>query len=351
MSLSLISSKNNYDKSLKIVISVGDESGIGPEVILKAMASNKYPRDIQTEIIGSKDNLLLTYKLLKSNGISDIANPLNLNIKDIKIKNILSNDSKTNFGNKSFHYLKHAIKIVQTTPNTCLVTGPICKKSWALAGHNYSGQTELLAESCNSSHVGMLFTAKSPITGWRFNTLLATTHIPLMRISEELNHDLIFTKLNLLRDFAKKFNQNISLKVAGLNPHAGEEGMLGAEEINLVEKSLSTWKLNNPDTSIEGPISPDSCWLSSAKAWNQKDSIKHDGILAMYHDQGLIPMKIIAANYSVNTTLGLTFIRTSPDHGTGFDIAGKGIAQYQSMLEAIKTARELSLNSSLLNSH
>ena len=181
--------------------------------------------------------------------------------------------------------------------------------------------------------------------------MLATTHIPLIKISDRLNNDLINNKLNLLRDFARKFNQNISLKVAGLNPHAGEEGILGTEEINLIQDSLSKWKLNNPKTNLEGPISPDSCWLSSAKAWKNQDSMRHDGILAMYHDQGLIPMKIIAANYSVNTTLGLSFIRTSPDHGTGFDIAGQGIAQYQSMLEAIKTARELSLKSRLLNSH
>ena len=349
--MNLISSKDNYDSSLKIVVSVGDESGIGPEVILKAMASNNYPKDIQTEIVGSTDNLLLTYKILKSNGISNIANPLNLNVKDIRVKNISSNDSKTNFGNRSFHYLKQAIKIVQSTPNACLVTGPICKKSWALAGHNYSGQTELLSESCNCKNTGMLFTAKSPITGWRFNTLLATTHLPLVEIPKQLNTNLISSKLDLLKNFSKKFNKNINLKVAGLNPHAGEEGILGEEEVLFINDCLSNWKAENPEINIEGPISPDSCWLSSSKAWKDKDSAKHDGILAMYHDQGLIPMKIIATNYSVNTTLGLPFIRTSPDHGTGFDIFGKGKAQYQSMLEAIKTARELNINSRLLNPH
>ena len=98
-------------------------------------------------------------------------------------------------------------------------------------------------------------------------------------------------------------------------------------------------------------MSPDSCWNSSAKAWNDVDAEKHDGILAMYHDQGLIPMKVIALNYSVNTTIGLPFIRTSPDHGTGFDIAGKGIAQSQSMIEAIKAAVEMTNNSRLLNTH
>ena len=101
------------------------------------------------------------------------------------------------------------------------------------------------------------------------------------------------------------------------------------------------WNEKNKELKLLGPVSPDSCWNSSAKAWRDKDVEKHDGILAMYHDQGLIPIKVIALNYSVNTTIGLPFIRTSPDHGTGFDIAGKGIAQSQSMIEAIKTAIEM----------
>ncbi len=349
--MNFVSSKNIHNKPPEIIISVGDESGVGPEVILKAMASEQCPKDIHTQIVGSKENLYLTYKLLKSNGISNIANPDDLDIKDIKTINTVSDDAKVSFGNKSFHYLKSAIDIVKSNQNASLVTGPICKKSWDLAGHKYSGQTELLAEACDSENVGMLFTAKSPITNWRLNTLLATTHIPLIKISAELNNRLISNKLDLLNNFAKLFKTDIHLKVAGLNPHAGEEGILGIEEINLIQESISDWKLNNPKTNLEGPISPDSCWLSSAKAWKTRDSKKHDGILAMYHDQGLIPMKIIAANYSVNTTLGLSFIRTSPDHGTGFDIAGQGIAQCQSMLEAIKTARELSLNSRLFNSH
>ena len=114
---------------------------------------------------------------------------------------------------------------------------------------------------------------------------------------------------------------------------------------------MIAWNEKNRDIQLLGPLSPDSCWNSSAKAWLNKDAERHDGILAMYHDQGLIPMKVIALNYSVNTTIGLPFIRTSPDHGTGFDIAGQGIAQCQSMIEAIKAAIEMNKNSRLLNTH
>ncbi len=338
------------NNTFKIVLSVGDESGIGPEIILKALCSNEIPENIDFILVGSKKNLHNTYKQLRSLGLENLANPKNLNIHDLEISSS-DNDTKTSYGNSSFYYLTKAIEIVRQYPNSALVTGPICKKSWSLAGHYFSGQTEVLAKSCGIKNVGMLFTAKSPITGWRFNTLLATTHIPLSEVPKMLNTKLIHSKLDLFKEFCIKYNKKPILKVAGLNPHAGEEGILGNEEKNWLNNSLIAWNEKNRDIKLLGPISPDSCWNSSAKAWRQKDAEKHDGILAMYHDQGLIPTKVIALNYSVNTTIGLPFIRTSPDHGTGFDIAGKGIAQSQSMIEAIKTAIEMTKNSNLLNTH
>ncbi len=335
---------------LKIIISVGDESGIGPEIILKALFSKDIPNDIDILIVGSKVNLQNTYKNLKTLGINNIADPSNYQIFDIVVPFEI-NKKKQSHGNASFLYLKKAIEIVQQYPKAALVTGPICKKSWALAGHNYSGQTELLAESCNAKNVGMLFTAKSPITGWRLNTLLATTHIPLCEVPKQLSTSLIHSKLDLLSKFCKNYVKNPLLKVAGLNPHAGEEGILGNEEKDWLKNAVFSWREKNKEVQLLGPISPDTCWNSSAKAWREKKAPTHNGILAMYHDQGLIPIKVIALNYSVNTTLGLPFIRTSPDHGTGFDIVGKGLAQSQSMVEAIKTAIDLTKKSRLFNSH
>ena len=340
----------NTNNKLKIIISVGDESGIGPEIILKALCSDEIPKDIEFTLVGSKKNLQNTYSHLKSLGLKKIANPKDLNIHDLEIFPS-DNNHKSSYGNSSFYYLIRAIEIVKQYPNSALVTGPICKKSWSLAGHYFSGQTEVLAESCEVKNFGMLFTAKSPITGWRFNTLLATTHIALSEVPKKLNTELICSKLDLFRDFCETYINKPTLKVAGLNPHAGEEGILGYEEKDWLNNALIDWKQKNRDIKLLGPISPDSCWNSSAKAWRNKNAEKHNGILAMYHDQGLIPMKVIALNYSVNTTIGLPFIRTSPDHGTGFDIAGKGIAQSQSMIEAIKTAIEMTKNSRLLNTH
>ena len=341
---------NNIQENFKIIISVGDESGIGPEIILKALCSEEIPKSIDFLIVGSKKRLENTYKELKSLGVSNIADPYNYQIYDMEIPSETKNPRK-NYGNASFYYLKKAIEIVQKSPNSALVTGPICKKSWAMAGHYYSGQTELLAESCKTKNVGMLFTAKSPFTGWRFNTLLATTHIPLCEVPKKLSANLIQSKLDLLSEFCIKYNRIPVLKVAGLNPHAGEEGILGSEEKDWIEEAIFNWSKKNKKIKLLGPISPDTCWNSSAQAWRDEKSPRHDGILAMYHDQGLIPIKVIALNYSVNTTIGLPFIRTSPDHGTGFDIAGKGIAQSQSMVEAIKTSIDLTNNLRLFDTH
>jgi len=338
------------NNNFKIVLSVGDESGIGPEIILKALYSNEIPENIDFILVGSKKNLQNTYKHLRSLGLENLANPKNLKIHDLELSSS-DNDPKSSYGNSSFHYLTKAIKLVKQHPNSALVTGPISKKSWSLAGHCFSGQTEVLAKLCGVKNVGMLFTAKSPITGWRFNTLLATTHIALSEVPKKLTTKLIHSKLDLLKDFCSNYIDKPTLKVAGINPHAGEEGILGNEEKDWLNNALDAWNEKNRDIKLLGPLSPDSCWNSSAKAWINKDAERHDGILAMYHDQGLIPMKVIALNYSVNTTIGLPFIRTSPDHGTGFDIAGKGIAQCQSMIEAIKAAIDMTKNSRLLNTH
>lgn len=340
----------NANKPLKVVLSVGDESGIGPEIILKALHSNEIPENIEIKLVGSKKILQNTYEHLRSLGLENIANPKNLKILDLE-SSPSNNYPKSSYGDLSFQYLKKAIEIVKQYPYSALVTGPICKKSWSLAGHHFSGQTEVLAKSCGVKNFGMLFTAKSPITGWRFNTLLATTHIALCEVPKQLTTELIHSKLNLFKNFCNTYTNKPTLKVAGLNPHAGEEGILGHEEKDWLNDALVTWSDKNRDIKLLGPLSPDSCWNSSVKAWSDKNAEKHDGILAMYHDQGLIPMKVIALNYSVNTTIGLPFIRTSPDHGTGFDIAGKGIAQCQSMIEAIKTATEITKNSRSLNTH
>ena len=180
----------NVNNNSKIVLSVGDESGIGPEIILKALFSYEIEENVDFIIVGSKKSLQNTYTHLKSLGLKRIANPNNFKIHDLEISSS-DDESKASYGDSSFNYLINAIEIVKQYPNSALVTGPICKKSWSLAGHYFSGQTEVLAESCGVKNVGMLFTAKSPITGWRFNTLLATTHVALSEVPKLLTLELI----------------------------------------------------------------------------------------------------------------------------------------------------------------
>jgi 4-hydroxythreonine-4-phosphate dehydrogenase len=246
-------------------------------------------------------------------------------------------------GASSFRWLSHAVSRVRQAQTLALVTAPIAKHAWHAAGHDYPGQTERLAELDGVRQASMLFTAVSPHHGWRLNTLLATTHIPLQQVPTALSPELIFRKLDVLSAFCLRFNPNPRLLVAGLNPHAGEQGRLGREESNWLIPALHQWRQNHPHIDLSGPLPPDTCWLSAAKAWQGgRQPESPDGILALYHDQGLIPVKLMAFDEAVNTTLGLSFLRTSPDHGTGFDIAGQGVARSTSMVAAIRAAWDLS---------
>ena len=188
----------------------------------------------------------------------------------------------------------------------------------------------------------MLFTARSPSGGWRLNTLLATTHIPLAAVPERLNSQRITTKLDVLLQFCQRFSAEPQLVVAGLNPHAGEGGQLGREELDWLIPALEQWHQRHPHVQLRGPLPPDTCWLEAGRAWQgEPEPGAADGYLALYHDQGLIPVKLLAFDQAVNTSLGLPFLRTSPDHGTGFAIAGQGIARAASMRAALQTALEL----------
>ncbi len=328
----------------RIVISLGDPAGIGMEVTLKALASPELPVDLHPVIFGCKKTLENVYHQLKKQTSEPLADPIKLDIQDLPLQGSITTGKPTpETGEASFHWLSKATEYVLNGNAKALVTAPIAKHAWHNAGHKYPGQTEFLGEVAKTDQASMLFTAISPKSSWRLNTLLATTHIPLIEVPKRLNPELIYNKLTIFADFLLQFSSHPCIAIAGLNPHAGEKGSLGKEEIEWLIPLLEKWQKMNPNFLIQGPISPDICWLSAAKAWQKGPQPNTpDGILALYHDQGLIPIKILAFDQAVNTTLGLPFLRTSPDHGTGFDIAGKGFANSKSMLAAIKTAWNLS---------
>ena len=334
---------SKVDKN-KLIISLGDPAGIGTEITLKALGSKLLNKNIKVLLVGCKNNIQKTYLQLLKHGINNIPDPKNLDIVDIPLeKDIIPGIVNKHSGSASYQWLLHAANLLLKGQANALVTAPISKIAWHKAGHKFAGQTELLGKLTNKK-TSMLFTAISPNNGWRFNTLLATTHIPFNKINQALTKELIQYKLDILLKFCRNFKEMPLIQIAGLNPHAGEEGKIGIEEQNLIIPILNEWKLNNPSVEICGPIPPDTCWISSADAWRStsNENKAPDGILALYHDQGLIPVKLIAFDEAVNTTLGLPFVRTSPDHGTALDIAGQFKAREKSMIAAINNAWLLS---------
>ncbi|WP_255452556.1 4-hydroxythreonine-4-phosphate dehydrogenase PdxA [Synechococcus sp. RSCCF101] len=319
---------------------MGDPAGIGPEVVLRALATG-LPDGWEPVVVGCRRTLIRCREHLANQGVRDLADPAGLEMADMPLSGSVAAGAPSAIsGNAGFRWLSAAAGLVLDGRCQALATAPIAKEYWHAAGHAYPGQTERLAELCGGAAVSMLFTARSPSGRWRLNTLLATTHIPLAAVPETLTPELLHRKLDALDGFCRRFRSHPRLVVAGLNPHAGEAGLLGHEERDWLTAALTAWQSSHPHTRLEGPRPPDTCWLDAAGAWHGAED-GPDGYLALYHDQGLIPVKLLAFDAAVNTTLGLPFVRTSPDHGTGFDIAGRGIARDASMRAAIETAVEL----------
>ncbi len=325
----------------RLAVALGDPAGIGAEVTLKALAEPQL-QHLEVVLVGCRRWLNASYRSLLGRCREPLRDPAELEILDRPLrKPAIPGAATAAAGDASFHWLTAATDLVRQGECRALVTAPIAKASWHAAGHAYPGQTERLAELTGTAEASMLFTARAPHGQWRLNTLLATTHLPLAQVSGRLDAARVQAKLDALLAFCQRFNPRPHLVVAGLNPHAGEAGTLGREELEWLEPALQSWGRRHPEVHLEGPLPPDTCWLSAGQAWQQPGP-GPDGYLALYHDQGLIPVKLLAFDAAVNTTLGLPFLRTSPDHGTGFTIAGQGQARAASMAAALETAWQFS---------
>ncbi len=344
-----------------LALTIGDPAGIGSEVVLKALAD--LTLDCEIAIIGSRSVLQATYEhLLHNSDLSseDLADPQTLKIIDRPFKESFQwGQGNASTGAASFDYLETAIALTNQGQFQGIVTAPIAKNLWKQAGYDYPGQTEVLAKGAGVNRFGMLFAARSPYTNWRLITLLATTHIPLAEVSQTLTPELLSLKLDLLiESLQTDFSiSNPTIAIAGLNPHSGEAGQLGTEELDWIAAWLEKEQRDRPKINLIGLIPPDTMWVKPGQAWYGNFEGRRQGTdvgalrlrpfgiadayLALYHDQGLIPVKLMAFDRAVNTTIGLPFIRTSPDHGTAFDIAGKGIADANSMKAAIELAVEI----------
>ncbi|MBE9006829.1 4-hydroxythreonine-4-phosphate dehydrogenase PdxA [Fortiea sp. LEGE XX443] len=335
----------------RLALTLGDPAGIGIEVILKALADPEVSQNCDVTVVGNRDLLVQTYDQLNlAENLAALANPDSLKVVDVELNKSIADEIVTGIGNgasgaASFAYMEYAIAQTLAGEFDGIVTAPIAKSAWKAAGYDYPGQTELLAEKSGVERYGMLFVARSPYTGWTLRTLLATTHIPLRQVADTLTPQLLTKKLDLLVECLQQ-DFGISkprIAIAGLNPHSGEQGQLGREELDWLIPWIHQEQQKRPYLQLNGPIPPDTMWVKPGQAWYGGSSTHHpaDAYLALYHDQGLIPVKLMAFDRAVNTSIGLPFVRTSPDHGTAFDIAGKGVANSTSMKAAIQLAAEL----------
>ena len=310
-------------KMRKIAITTGDPNGIGAEITIKAL--NKLGLNPDNIVLVSNRKILDFYgKLDKEYEIIEI--PFN---SEIKVGEVTKES-----GEFSFQSVKKACEIGAKA----IVTAPVAKNALYLAGHKYNGQTEILQKylAHNGQLAEMLFLAED------FRVLLLTRHVALKDIN--LTKDVVVEKVLNLKDF---FNQHFGIKnprfaLCGFNPHAGEDGILGQEEIEILIPAVN--ELRHKGINITKPLPADTLFVDAAREYLattfgekfETTRPPYDCYIANYHDQGLIPIKTVAGDKTVNMTIGLDVIRTSPGHGTAFDIAGKNIADETGMIEAIK---------------
>ncbi len=319
----------------KFLFTCGDTNGIGPEIsiklfnyLLKKNSSDHYIFICPLNVFDYYFNLLKSnfqYKTITDLSESE-SNLLNIYpLPDAKLK--IGTPTKTS-GNVAYQSLITAIDFLKIKSAEAVITAPVSKYAFELAGINYPGQTEILAEKCNTKNYLMMFLSNKMIAA------LATIHIPVKDVSRVLSVQLIKSKIQILLDSLKK-DLGISdpkIAVLGLNPHAGEQGRIGSEEITTIIPALKKFSKN-----VQGPFVPDAFFANHLYS-------KFSAVFGIYHDQVLIPFKMMNFNNGVNFTAGLPIIRTSPDHGTAFDIAGKAIADYTSLFAAFRYAKKISSN-------
>src|SRR6266498_2330729 len=285
---------------VRIGITLGDRAGIGPEIIRAALSSKSLPAAAEYVVVGKYPDCSPGEPTIKTAHAAATA-------------------------------LEEAVTSARRGELDAVVTGPVHKARMYEAGFKFPGQTEFFAERCGVKNFAMC------LTGGKITVALVTTHIPLSKVSSALKQSEIVRVGLLLADFLRSRSKNPPrIAVAGLNPHAGESGRIGREEIEIMTPAVEELqsRIENRESRIVGPVSPDTIFHRAVAG-------EFDAVLCMYHDQGLIPLKLHAFHEGVNVTLGLPFPRTSPDHGTAFEIAGKGIARPDSMIAAINLAVEL----------
>lgn len=338
--------KHQEDSKPIIGITMGDYNGIGPEVILKALDNSRILHICTPVIYGNLSVFSRYRKLLKLNDwiIQPIQHIDQLSAKKTnlihvgKTKEVEIEPGRVNpeAGQLAAEAIKAAAQDLKAGKIDAVVTAPINKHNIQSEQFNYPGHTEFFTEFLGASDSLMLMT--SDII--RIGTL--TGHVPVQAVSQHITAEKLLAKIKILHNSLQQDFGLAKPKIAilGLNPHAGEEGLLGQEEVKIIRPVVI--ELKKKGALVFGPYSPDGFFAS-------QEFRKFDGVLAMYHDQGLIPFKLLSFEYGVNYTAGLKAVRTSPDHGTAYDIAGKGIANETSLREALFLAADVVKNRREMN--
>jgi len=330
--------KQNTNKVPVIGITMGDPSGIGPEIILKSFYNEEINKS-RVVVIGDLNVMqgalemlkISSFRLIGVNKISECSFSNNtLNILDLKLiakGNLQTGIVNAASGSAAFESLRKAIELANFREIDAIATAPLNKEALHLAGHKYAGHTEILADLTGTEDYAMLLYDK------KLSVIHVSTHISLLEAVTGLRRERI-EKVTELADLSMKrlLGKSPRIAVAGLNPHAGENGLFGDEEIREIIPAIKSMKTRG--LNVDGPVPPDTVFLQAVNG-------KYDVVVAMYHDQGHIPLKLLGFSTGVNITVGLPFIRTSVDHGTAFEIAWTGKANENSMVEAIKMAVKL----------
>ncbi len=329
---------NPAGNDIVIGITMGDPGGIGPEIIVKALSDPAIRRLAKFIIFGLDEQLEYAADLIEvepfwlrhpHEKLSRVY-PRQVVVADYDEYAVPSGIHKPNLisGQASMQFCLDAIEAARDNIVDAIVTAPISKTSWKLADSPWTGHTEMLAEKCKSPRKVMMFVA-GPL-----KLALATIHEGLFDIRHKFTIGCVFTPIDLLNDALKDYFdiKKPKIAVAGLNPHAGEDGQFGDEEKRIISPAILL--AQEMGINVEGPFPADTLFYHAAQG-------QYDGVVAMYHDQGLIPIKMVAFDRAVNVTIGLPIIRTSPGHGTAFDIAGQGTANANSIKEAIRVAVQM----------
>ncbi|WAH36252.1 4-hydroxythreonine-4-phosphate dehydrogenase PdxA [Alicyclobacillus dauci] len=325
-----------------IAMTMGDPAGIGPEISLLTAVSREVNERVNTFIIGDKGRLEEALAVLKRAGkvtnephirsIASVAQakfePGIVNVMDLGNvpKSLPWGELSATAGQCAFDYIERAVKLAVDHTIDAICTAPLNKEAWKMAGIKYPGHTEALAALSGSPSSAMMLVNKG------LRVVHVTTHVSLKQAIEMATKDRILGRIRLTAESLLRYGvQNPRIAVAGLNPHAGESGLFGDEEEKEIIPAIQ--QAQSEGFAVTGPLPPDSVYSRAANG-------QFDAVIAMYHDQGHIAIKMLGFDTGINVTLGLPILRTSVDHGTAFDIAGKGIAREQSMIESILVAAD-----------